>query len=334
MVRDVFKINIIGEDLKLSLLTMLNMIKDKGNVPDFMRKALIATIPKKNKSRFHLKNERGIFLVNSLRGILMRIFFNRKSDMIDTNMSDSNIGGRKNKSGINHIWVLTGIIHEQLSSTKNPPIVVQQYDYTQMFDGMHLKEALCDLYDSGVTDDTLNLIYDANKKVQVQVKTPHGLTEEVVLDEVVLQGEVWGPILAANQVDTFGSEMIEEDYSFIFKYKGYIPIPLLGLIDDTISVNLAGCQAAQMNSFINVKSADKYLQFGQEKCKAMVVGRKVENCHIPRLEVDTWVTEHDEGGKLVENFGGKKPMEVLNELTYLGIEICLDGEKKHENNHK
>ena len=43
--------------------------------------------------------------------------------------------------------------------------------------------------------------------------------------------------------------MIEEDYSFIFKYKGYIPIPLLGLIDDTISVNLAGCQAAQMNSF-------------------------------------------------------------------------------------
>ena len=87
--------------------------------------------------------------------------------------------------------------------------------------------------------------------------------------------------------------MLEEDYSFIYKYKGYIPIPLLGLIDDTISVNLAGCQAAQMNSFINVKSADKYLQFGKEKCKAMVVGRKVESFHIPRLKVGKWENEHD-----------------------------------------
>ena len=258
MVREICKLNIIGQDLKLSLLTMLNMIKDKGTIPDFMRKAHISTIPKKNKSRLHLKNERGIFLVNVIRGILMRVLFNRKSDMIDTHMSDSNIGGQKDKSGINHIWVLTGIIHEQLSSIKNPPIVVQQYDYSQMFDGMHLKEALSDIYDSGVKDDTINLIYDANRRVEVKVKTPHGLTEEVVLDEVVLQGEVWGPILASNQVDTFGREMLEEDYSFIYKYKGYIPVPLLGLIDDTISVNLAGHQAAEMNSYMNVKSGDKY----------------------------------------------------------------------------
>ena len=72
-----------------------------------------------------LKNERGLFLVNAIRGILMRVLFNRKSDMIDTYMSDTNIGGRKGKSGINHIWVLTGIIHEQLSSIKNKPIVIQ-----------------------------------------------------------------------------------------------------------------------------------------------------------------------------------------------------------------
>ena len=45
-----------------------------------MRKTHITTIPKKNKSRLQLKNERGIFLVNSIRGILMRILFNRKSD--------------------------------------------------------------------------------------------------------------------------------------------------------------------------------------------------------------------------------------------------------------
>ena len=110
------------------------------------------------------------------------------------------------------------------------------------------------------------------KNVEVKVKTSFGLTEEMVLDEVVLQGEVWGPSLASNQVDMFGKDMLEEN--FVYKYKGYIPVPILGQIDDTIGVTLAGFEAAQMNSYMNVRSADKYLQFGQDKCIFMVVGEK------------------------------------------------------------
>ena len=125
-----------------------------------------------------------------------------------------------------------------------------------------MKEALSDLYNSGVQDDTLHLIYEANKNVSVRVKTSFGLTEEVVLDEVVLQGEVWGPSLAANQVDTFGKEMIEEDFSFMYRYKGYVPVPLLGQIDDIIGVTMAGYKAVQQNSYIKVKTADTHLQFG------------------------------------------------------------------------
>ena len=87
-----------------------------------------------------------------------------------------------------------------------------------MFDGIRLGEALSDLFDSGIKDDTINLIYKANKEVAVQVKTPFGLTEEVVLEEVILQGEVWGPSLASNQVDTFGKELLEDDLPFIYKY--------------------------------------------------------------------------------------------------------------------
>ena len=146
----------------------------------------------------------------------------------------------KDKSCINHIWVLNGIIHEQLCSVQNPPIVIQQYDFTQMFDGMNLEEALSDLYSSGIEDDTIHLLYEANKQIAVRVKTPFGLTEEVVLDKVVLQGEVLGPSLASHQVDTFGKEMLDEDASFMYKYKGYIPVPVLGMIEDIIGVTLAG----------------------------------------------------------------------------------------------
>ena len=91
---------------------MLNEVKDKGVFPQFMRKATKVTIPKKTKSRLQLKNERGIFLVNIIRGIFMKVLFVRKSEMINSNMSESNIGGRKDKSCINHIWVLNSIIHD------------------------------------------------------------------------------------------------------------------------------------------------------------------------------------------------------------------------------
>ena len=72
------------------------------------------------------------------------------------------------------------------------------------------------------------------------MKAPFGLTVKVVLDEVVLKGEVWGPSLASNQVHTFGKEMLEEDMSFLYEYKGCIPVPVLGQIDDIIGVTLAG----------------------------------------------------------------------------------------------
>ena len=84
----------IGSDLKQSLLHLCNDIKNKGEVPEFMLKTTISTIPKKGK-RTELKNERGFFLVNSVRGILMRLLFDSEYEMIDTNMPDSNIGGRE-----------------------------------------------------------------------------------------------------------------------------------------------------------------------------------------------------------------------------------------------
>ena len=69
----------------------------------------------------------------------MRLLYNTKSDIINQNMSDSNVGGRKNMSCINHIFVINGIIHETMSSKKNTQVTLQIYDYKQMFDAMNLR---------------------------------------------------------------------------------------------------------------------------------------------------------------------------------------------------
>ena len=114
-------------------------------------------------------------------------------------------------------------------------------------------------------DDTLTLLYEANQNVKVRVKTPTGLSVENTLDEFVLQADTWGPPMAANQVVSFGKQLLKEDPDYIYKYKGYIPRGVLGMIDDLVGVSESGVNATKLNAFINVKTAEKKLQFESSK---------------------------------------------------------------------
>ena len=270
--RTIFKSSIIGTNLKTSLLKLFNNIKEAQKVPNFMKKAIVTTIPKKG-SKLHLKNERGIFLVNSVRSILMRLIFNRKYQMLDSCMSDSNVGGRKLKSGINHIWVVNRIIHDQLTSVKKKPIIIQQYDYQQMFDGMDASEACGDLFQYGVNDDHLKIIHEANDNVVINVRTPQGLSKEYNLTNRVMQGDTWASAMASAQVDRFGKDMLIDKPSFMYNFMGMVAVPLLGQVDDLIGIAEAGYKSDQLNSYVNVRTADKDLQFGHNKCKAMLVSK-------------------------------------------------------------
>ena len=142
----------------------------------FLNFSNITTVPKSG-SKLDPINQRGIFRVSVVRSILMRIIYNEKYPIIDSNMSDCQMGGRKGKGCRNNIWIINGIIHEVLKSNKMKPVQLQICDYKQMFDSMDLKEAISDIFDVGVDDDSLALIYKANKEIQMSVKTASGLTE-------------------------------------------------------------------------------------------------------------------------------------------------------------
>ena len=100
----------------------------------------------------------------------MKLVYQDKYDTVDNSMSDSNVGARKKKNIQNHIFVINGIINEAIKNKKD--IDIQILDYRQCFDGMWLDECINDLYEAGITDDSLALIYEANKNNQVAVKTP------------------------------------------------------------------------------------------------------------------------------------------------------------------
>ena len=153
----------------------------------------IVSIYKGKGEKADLQNDRGIFTVNLFRTILMKLVYHDKYPVVDGNMSDSQIGGRKKKNIRNHIFVLNGIINEAIQ-TKGKSIDILIYDYRQCFDSLWLDECINDLFDAGIKDDELALIYEANRVNKVAVKTPFGLTSRETVNKIVLQGEVFGPL--------------------------------------------------------------------------------------------------------------------------------------------
>ena len=98
-----------------------------------------------------------------------------------------------------------------------------------------------------------------------------GLTERQIIRNCVLQGDTFGSILASVQVDSIGKECVAAGHTYLYKDK--LSLGFLGLVDDIIGVTEAGVKAQKMNTFINLKTAEKTLQFGPTKCKTMLVGR-------------------------------------------------------------
>ena len=81
--------------------------------------------------------------------------------------------------------------------------------------------------------------------------------------------------MASVQVDSIGKEI--EQSGLGYQYKDILPVSLLGLVDDIIGITDAGYKAQQMNAVLNVKTAEKRLQFGAAKCKSMLVSKRPES---------------------------------------------------------
>ena len=191
-----------------------------------------------------------------------------------------------------------------------------------MFDSINLKQAISDIYEAGLQDDNLGLLYKANKEIFMAVNSAGGITERQTLTDIVLQGDTFGSILASVQVDSIGQECAQSGYGY--QYKESLSVGMLGLVDDTIGITEAGYRAQMMNAFMNIKTAEKGLQFGIKKCKSMLIGKNLENVLDSNLSVESWTVKcreniETEDTDLVETYSGQIEMGKCKEQKYLGF---------------
>ena len=87
MINELFKDGCLGNDLEQALLLLFNGIKNTGVIPEYLLKQNISSIYKNKGSRLELKNDRGIFILTTLKKILDKLIYHEKQKDIDNHMS-------------------------------------------------------------------------------------------------------------------------------------------------------------------------------------------------------------------------------------------------------
>ena len=100
----------------------------------------------------------------------------------------------------------------------------------------------------------------------------NGMSRRETFKKIGMQGDVLAPLISSLPVDTIGKECLEEG-KHLYLFKGKVPIPPLGLVDDLFTISTCGSNTTRMSQFINDKTALKRLQFGTSKCVKLHVGK-------------------------------------------------------------
>ena len=53
--------------------------------------------------------------------------------------------------------------------------------------------------------------------------------------------------MASNQVDTIRKQLLNEEPSYLYKYKGHVPVGILGMVDDLAGISESRVKANQLN---------------------------------------------------------------------------------------
>ena len=320
----IFKYDNIGSNLEQSMLMMFNMMKSEGYVPMFMNRVNVACVPKKG-SRLVLKNDRGIYLVSKIRSILMRMIYNSNYDVMDSNMTDKNVGSRKGLSSLNNIFIICSIINDIRKSKTKMAVNLQILDYAQMFDSVQLRKGIIGLNNIGLNNDQLTLYYKANEAVLMTIKNGGSLSQVRKLFQIVMQGDTLAPMTATSKMADLAEEWDSMEEEALFQYKEEVPIGVLGMVDDNIGVAEVGHKTVLLNAYLNAKTSEVGLQYGVDKCKIMTVKHKDAINLDDEAMIEEWEAKYDNEDQLIDELKGMKSMKKVESAKYLGVVIQSNG---------
>ena len=152
-------------------------------------------------------------------------------------------------------------------------IDIQVFNIEKCFDALWVQECINDLADTGFNNDKLALLHLENQRAQIAVKTPSGISHRVLIQNIVMQGTVWGSLFCTTTMDKLGKlEYNNED--LLYKYKNQVDIPSLGMVDDVLNIQKCSMKTVKTNAVINSFVESKKLTLSKTKCHRIHISKK------------------------------------------------------------
>ena len=168
-----------------------------------------------------------------------------------------------------------------------------------------------ELYASKVKGKVYRLIFEMNKSVRVQVKTPLGMTELKEAGAGPSQGNVDTALVSANSMGNSVRETFKEEEEEM-KYGNDVVISALAFLDDIAKMSETRVKAQEANNKVEEMMNRKGLELNIGKSNFLLVGNKKEQKRMQK-EID------DNPLKLC-----KKDMKQVKGVKYLKDFILSD----------
>ena len=285
----------------------MNRIKAEQIYTKCLEKCNITSIWKQKGPRNDFASYRGIFRVNIFRSILDKLIYIDEYDNIDANLTDSNVGARRSRNIRDNIFVLNAILNS-MKGTSKEDIDIQVYDVEQCFDSLWLHEVIVALYQAGLTNDKLPLLFLENQNAQVAIKTAGGLSTRVNIRNIIMQGSVWGSLCCVVLMDKLG-KLAYSNPDLLFMYKGVVGCPPLQMVDDVLSVQKCSEKSQQMNTTISTFMELEKLTLSKKKCHKIHIGKHHRECSDLLIHGESMSESKSEKylGDIVHSSGSIKP---------------------------
>ena len=191
---------------------------------------------------------------------------------IDDSMTDCNVGSRKRRNIKDNLFVINAVSNEARLKT-NEACDICVYDVKKCHHTLWLHECINDLWEAGIQDDKLVLLFLENKSAQIAIKTASGTCERISIHNKIMHGTVWAGLMCTNTMDGLGKE-VYADPTLVYKYRDTVHVPPLEMVDDIISASKCGPTTVALNAAVNSFVERKKLKLSTDKCARINIGNK------------------------------------------------------------
>ena len=282
-----------GTEMNYSILHMFNQILEDQKIPSQWKEMTIKSIHKKG-SKLLMENRRGLFLTNILSKLFERVLENVTREEIQ--MSQYQSGGQRKRGTCDNQIMMNAVIDQNRRLKKKTYLYFA--DAYKCFDRLWLKDCLVELWKAGMREREIKIIYEMNRLANIEIKTPNGITKEILVNDIVRQGTIFGPKLSCISTQNVNNLILPMKTVISPEIEVEAPV----YVDDILGVgNKDTVEKAIKNT--SIMEQRRKFKFNPKKSKYMVINS------------GSGQTERIEGSVQ------EGPIEETNEYKYLGFWI-------------